>query len=160
MLLTGISGTGKSTLIRELARRGYKAIDTDTDEWCTWVTTPADVDTVRPGTDWVWREDRIQQLLADESAEVLFVSGCEPNQRKFYAQFDRVILLTVPAAVLVERLRTRTTNEYGKQPEDLARIFRHRQTIEPLLRRAASHVVDTSLPLDEVIETILQLSNS
>ena len=32
--LTGMSGTGKSTVIQELQRRGYKAIDTDWDpEW-------------------------------------------------------------------------------------------------------------------------------
>ena len=157
VLLTGISGTGKSTIIRELARRGYRAIDTDNDEWCAWVTAPAGVDTVRPGIDWVWREDRIQRLLAEEDADVLFVSGCEPNQGKFYSRFDHVVLLSVSPAVLVQRLGSRTTNEYGKHPEDLARILRHRQTIEPLLRRAASREVDTSLPLDEVIETILQL---
>jgi dephospho-CoA kinase len=42
VLLTGMSGTGKSTLIRLLAARGYKAVDTDTDEWSEWVTTPGD----------------------------------------------------------------------------------------------------------------------
>jgi predicted ATPase len=29
VLLTGMSGTGKSTVIKELAARGYKAVDTD-----------------------------------------------------------------------------------------------------------------------------------
>ena len=33
VLLTGMSGTGKSSVIRELAALGYKAIDTD-DGWC------------------------------------------------------------------------------------------------------------------------------
>jgi putative protein kinase ArgK-like GTPase of G3E family len=33
VLLTGMSGTGKSTVIGELATLGYKAIDTDADEW-------------------------------------------------------------------------------------------------------------------------------
>ncbi len=42
-----MSGTGKSTLIGELAARGYKAIDTDTDEWSEWVTVPDDDS--RPG---------------------------------------------------------------------------------------------------------------
>jgi energy-coupling factor transporter ATP-binding protein EcfA2 len=33
ILLTGMSGTGKSSVIRELAGLGYKAIDADSDEW-------------------------------------------------------------------------------------------------------------------------------
>jgi hypothetical protein len=58
------------------------------------------------GQDWVWREDRIQDLLSTDDVEVLFPSGCSPNQGKFYPQFDHVVLLTAPAAVLVERLAT------------------------------------------------------
>jgi predicted ATPase len=33
VLLTGMSGTGKLTLIQELSKHGYKAVDVDTDEW-------------------------------------------------------------------------------------------------------------------------------
>jgi hypothetical protein len=69
-----------------------------------------------PGKDWVWREDRIQELLSSDDADVLFLSGCSPNQGKFYPQFDHIVLLTAPPAVLVERLASRTTNLYGKHP--------------------------------------------
>jgi dephospho-CoA kinase len=157
VLLTGMSGTGKSAVIHELAARGYKAIDTDADEWCEWVNVAADDG--RPGAtagpDWVWREDRIRRLLSTDDAEVLFVSGCKTNQGKFYPQFDHIVLLSAPADVLLERLATRTTNPYGKIPEELARILRHVQTVEPLLRSAASLEVDTSVPVEEVVEAIL-----
>jgi dephospho-CoA kinase len=33
VLLTGMSGAGKSSVVRELAALGYKAVDTD-DGWC------------------------------------------------------------------------------------------------------------------------------
>jgi hypothetical protein len=35
ILLAGMSGTGKPTLIGELAARGYRAIDMDEPEWST-----------------------------------------------------------------------------------------------------------------------------
>jgi shikimate kinase len=145
-----MSGTGKSTLIRALAARGYKAIDTDSDEWSEW-------ENVIGEPDWVWREDRIQRLLMTEDAEALFVSGCKSNQGKFYAQFDHIVLLSAPARLIVERLATRTTNPYGKHPDELAQVLRYLHTVEPLLRRDASLEVDTSAPLDQVIETILGL---
>jgi shikimate kinase len=147
VLLTGMSGTGKSTVIRALAARGYRGVDADYDGLS---------ETGSDG-DWVWREDRIQSLLSTEAGEVLFLSGCATNQGKFYPQFDHIVLLSAPAAVIVDRLATRTNNPYGKDPEDLAQVLHHLKTVEPLLRRSAGHEVDTSAPLDEVVATVLRL---
>jgi hypothetical protein len=105
----------------------------------------------------VWREDRIQDLLSSDDAEVLFVSGCSPNQGKFYPQFDHIVLLTAPAAAIVAWLATRTTNPYGKHPDEVARVLALQQTVEPLLRGGAGLEVDTSAPLDQVVGTVLRL---
>ena len=76
-----MSGTGKSTVIAELAARGYRAVDADEDGYSEIVRVPDDELTgLDPGQDWVWREDRIRALLDDEAGGVLFLSGCSPNQ--------------------------------------------------------------------------------
>lgn len=105
--------------------------------------------------DWVWREVRVRQLLSADDAGVLIVSGTASNQGKFHPQFDQIILLSAPAAVLRERLASRTSNDYGKDPGELARVLQHLETVEPLLRRAATLEVDTDAPLDQVLETVL-----
>jgi shikimate kinase len=150
VLITGMSGTGKSTLICELGARGYKAIDTDTDEWSEWVTVAGE-------SDWAWREDRIRRLLSTEDTDVLFVSGCKTNQGRFYPLFDHVVLLSAPIPVLMERLATRTTNPYGKDPDELARVLEHVHTVEPQLRRTASLEVDTRVPVEQVVQTVLSM---
>jgi shikimate kinase len=164
ILLTGLSGTGKSTLIAALAARGYKAVDADCDEFSMWAEPAGDLDVVgppvEPGRDWVWREDRIGDLLATEDADVLFVGGCAENMGQFLPQFDHVVLLFAPADVLVGRLRTRTTNNYGKHPDEVARVLGQVETVEPLLRRAAGHEIDTSAPLEEVVAAVLRLAHS
>jgi len=147
VLLTGMSGTGKSTVIRRLSELGYKAVDLDDPMWSEYDHE----------ADWVWREDLVQRLLADADGELLFVSGCATNQVKFHPQFDEIILLSAPADVLIARLQSRTNNAYGKRPEELEEVLGYLDTVEPRLRRVAGHEIVTTAPLEQVVSTILQV---
>ncbi len=93
VLVTGMSGTGKSTALIELARRGHRVVDTDDGGWSEDVPL-AD----GSGSERLWREDRIDALLTEHSYGALFVSGCVSNQGTFYPQFDAIVLLSAPAA--------------------------------------------------------------
>ena len=157
VLLTGMSGTGKSTLIGALAARGYKAVDADAEDWSEWVKVDGNPTFANPGHDWRWREDRIRRLLEAEDSEILFVSGCAENMVKFYSQFDHIILLSVSVPIIAERLAGRRNNPYGKRPEELDRVLEHKRIVEPKLRRAAGHEIDTSAPLGEVVGNVLEL---
>jgi len=145
VLLTGMSGTGKSSVIHALTDLGYKAIDTD-DGWCEQL----------PDGRQRWREDAIAILLATEDAEVLFVAGCEENQARFHPEFDRIILLSAPLHTMRQRLADRTCNLYGKTSGDLARVVSDTENIEPLLRQVADHEISTTMPLGDVVRAILR----
>ena len=149
VLLTGMSGTGKSSVIGALSARGFKAVDTD-DGWCEPL----------PDGRQRWREDAIGRLLEAEDAEVLFVAGCEENQVRFHPRFDLIILLSAPAGVLAERLASRTGNSFGRGPGELERILEDLRAVEPLLRKAATHEIRTTVPLDDVVAEILHLAGA
>jgi predicted ATPase len=83
VLLTGMSGVGKSTVVARLAELGYRSIDTDEGGFTVEVRSEA-------GTERLWREDRLAE------------------------------------------------------------------TVEPLLRAAATLEVDTRAPVDEVVSTIVR----
>ena len=144
VLLTGMSGAGKTTVLEAVAARGFRAVDTDYDGW------------VLP--DGRWDEPRMSALLAEQSTVV--VSGTVENQGRFYDRFEHVIYLRVPLPVLLDRVRTRTNNPYGKTAEQQADIARYVAEVEPLILTGASLELDGRLPVDELADRVEQCLRS
>jgi dephospho-CoA kinase len=149
VFVTGMSGTGKSSALAELARRGHRVVDTDYDGW-----------TDETGSERLWREDRITALLDDHRDGALFISGCVPNQGKFYPRFDAVVLLSAPVEVILERVGTRDTNDYGKTDAERDLIAQDLDAVEPLLRAGATAEIDATTPLDEVVDALERIAAS
>jgi RNase adaptor protein for sRNA GlmZ degradation len=152
VLVTGMSGTGKSAALQELGERGHRVVDTDTDQWSHWVTSPDG------SPDWIWREDAIAVLLATHQHGHLFVAGCKTNQGKLYAQFDHIALLSAPADILLARIAARTSNPYGNHPAERAMILRDLAEVEPLLRATATTEIDATAPLSQVVQHLENLT--
>lgn len=85
VLVTGMSGVGKSTLLEGLARRGHTVVDTDYGGWVL--------------EDGRWDELRMRNLLEHTGSVV--VSGTVENQVQFYDYFDHVVLLSAPLQTLL-----------------------------------------------------------
>jgi shikimate kinase len=161
VLITGMSGTGKSAVIQELAARGYRAFDLDTPEWSEWVDAdPSDLLTPAKGKDWIWREDRVRALLSEPAPGVLFVSGCAENMDRLFPLIDLVILLSAPTATIMERLEARSSSGFGHTAEQRAKVARLVSTIEPLLRESADYEIDTNKPIHAAVDEILRLSSA
>src|SRR5215467_10690343 len=152
VLVTGMSGTGKSAALQILAERGHRVVDTDTDEWSHWVTLPDG------SPDWIWREDAIVALLASHQHGHLFVAGCKTNQGKLYPQFDHIALLSAPANVLLARIAARAGNPYGKHPGERAQILQYLNEVEPLLRAIATIEIDATAPLSQIVRQLENLT--
>jgi dephospho-CoA kinase len=150
-----MSGTGKSSVLAELARRGHRVVDTDYEGW----TKEAPSTDGRPFEP-LWREDRIQALLAAHDDSALFISGTVANQGRFYPCFDAVVLLSAPADVILDRVARRDTNDYGKTDGERQLILEDLATVEPLLRAGASAEIDTRAPVSAVADELERIADS
>ncbi|HMF62281.1 MAG TPA: AAA family ATPase [Vicinamibacterales bacterium] len=149
VLVTGMSGVGKSTALAGLARRGYISVDTDYGPWIHVVDGEP-----------LWREPLVEELLARPRERSLFVQGTVANQGRFYHRFDAVVLLSAPISVMFNRLDRRTDNPFGKTPHDRKQIADDVAKVEPLLREAATHEIDTDRPISEVIEMLMSIAEA
>jgi len=143
VLLTGVSGTGKSSLVKELRRRGYAAFDADDDGF----TAPL------PDGTWGWWMEPIRALFDQYEDQLMFFAGCSDEQAAF--DFDFKVLLTAPVEVILDRLRLRTTNPFGKAEAERDRVLADMDWVLPLLRASADLVIEATRPTNEVADTVI-----
>lgn len=141
VLVTGMSGVGKSTVLAELARRGHETVDTDLAGWTIEVRDAAgDV------VDHVWDASRVTALLAAPRRGPVFLGGCVSNQGLWYPHFAAVVLLSVDRDTMLRRVMMRE-NPYGRSASDRRRILSDLAEAEPLLRASATCELDGTLPV-------------
>ncbi len=143
MLVTGMSGSGKSTVLAELNRRGHRVIDTDDPGWI--VETQ-----IAGGVERVWDLEQIKALIDGHRTGWLFIAGCVANQGAVYDRVDAVVLLSAPVDVILDRVADRA-NPFGSMAEDRAKIANDLAAFEPLLRAGADREIVTTAPVPEVV---------
>src|SRR5688572_16904015 len=137
ILITGMSGVGKTTVIRALRALNFRAIDMDEPGWSSFDEFGHQR----------WDVVRLQESMGDPLGKPLFVSGCSEDQVALYPQFSKIVLLSAPKSVIAQRLACRTDNSYGKRVAELEDVMRNLDEIEPLLRQRATHEIVTTQPI-------------
>ena len=149
--LTGMSGTGKSTVLDELARRGHGVLDTDDPGWIVQTETP-------DGPEPLWDLERVRARLDEHRSNWLFVAGCVANQGALYDRFDKVVLLSAPVDVLLARVAQRA-NPFGSTAEDRTKIASDLAAFEPVLRASADHEIVTTAPISVIVSQVEKLGD-
>jgi dephospho-CoA kinase len=147
VLLTGMSGMGTTSVLEELASRGYRTIDTD---YGGWQVPSAD------GSELVFDDERMRALFAEPPAAPVFLAGCVSNQGEF--PFDAVVLLSAPEDVILRRVQERTNNPYGSTADDRCEISRNLRDVEPLLRASCDLELDATRPISELADDVEALA--
>lgn len=150
VLVTGMSGTGKSTALAALAVRGHFVLDTDDPGWVLTSTTSA-------GAEPLWDLDRVAAALDQHRSGWLFVAGCVANQAAMYEHFDAVALLSAPPEVLLQRVANRA-NPFGSTVADQRKIIADQAAFEPVLRAGSTHEIDTRSSVADVVAELERIA--
>ncbi len=154
-LVEGVSGTGKTTVCRELGRRGQHAINGDTE-----LAYQGDPVTGAPATGapthekHIWRVDLVRALIADDTHRFTFCCGGSRNFAAFIDLFDAVFVLEIDAETLERRLDQRPAGEFGARPDERELIRRLHRSGEDTPRRGIR--IDATAPLEHVVDEIVR----
>ncbi len=170
--VTGISGAGKSAVCEELQRRGYDAHDTDREGNAVWVNRDTGevtaketgLDARTPGWlgqhDWRVVPERVQELASGARGRLVFLCGSTGNENEVWHLFSRTIYLSIDGDTLRHRLETRTTNDFGKSPHELAAVLEWHRVGEDEYRGFGAAIVDATRPLAKVVDDVVRIAES
>jgi hypothetical protein len=163
--VTGSSGVGKSTVCALLKSRGELAVDADWEGYSHWVDrTSGQVVTNPPDpvpAGWLerfgWKISRaeVETLSRRMHDKTAFLCGSAENEAVVRDLFDHIICLVADNETIPDRLGTRTTNSFGKHPEELAAALGWNEGVESTCRRLGATIIDGRRPLPEVVDAIL-----
>lgn len=173
--ITGISGSGKSSVLKELKSRGYEAHGVDEDVYANWIHRKTgkvghfphppkpDFDFHKWYKQYEWEldADKVHALKkeADKDSKTIFLCGIASGEDKAWHNFDKVFALTVGADTIKQRIRDRTDNNFGKSPEELEKILEWHSTHEDDYRRFGAILIDAHQPVDKVVDEIVRKVN-
>lgn len=153
-LIEGVSCTGKTTICRELQRRGHHAINGDTE--LAYQGNPETGEAVC-GTSHnhhIWNVDKVRALVADQSHPASFFCGGSRNFSSFIDLFDRVFVLQVDLKTLNQRLAARPESEWGGKDAERELVRRLHASQEDVPRTGIP--IDATAPLEIVVNEILE----
>lgn len=169
--VTGVSGTGKSTILYELRRRGFEAHGVDEHEYAQWrhrksgeikefpykESTPKIHDWYKQYA-WVLHQEKIAELKqrSDQENKTIFLCGSAEEERNVRRYFDQTVALVADEATIRRRIAARTGNLFGKHPDEMAEILHWLDGYEGRYRDLGATIIDATQPLDKVVEIIVK----
>lgn len=169
IFITGIAGSGKSEVVKELKRRGYEAYDTDDDGFAKW--QDHETGYIHPKSSvkkadrteaflkihsWVVPRQELKKLWNRAKGNNLFLCGVASNETEIQDLFNIRFELVIDDKTLKQRLLTRTSNDWGKQPHELQHTLEVQSTLSKTLKNTDKIVIDATQSVTIVVDEILE----
>lgn len=160
-LITGVAGSGKSTLEKVFREKSYSTVDID-EGFANW--RHADTDELleytpdEPGwhevAEWAVDIEKLQAFFANHPDDPVLVFGSFARMRQVVPLFDRIFLLDYPNAEVARRRIAEREGGYGKHPDELVRILSYVEFYRQKMKAFGAEVIDCTLSVAEIARMI------
>jgi len=167
IFITGVAGSGKSTVCEELKKRGYAAynieeidgmfrmIHLDTGREISFSDTD-DEQVIAEKGDWICNVEKLQKLIENEKNNIAFYCGTGSNNDEIISFFDKIIFLKISPEVLRTRLSARGPGNIGRTKEVQDIILGWKESSEKEMAEDGAIFVDADGSLKETVDKVLE----
>ena len=162
--ITGISGSGKSSVLEKINEKGFSVIDIDSvGGLCKWIH----VDTQREekwshgmtegwykSHKYICDKKKLSLLIASSKSDV-FVAGLPSNRRDLLELFDKVFFLQCKEDTSLKRIKERISHDFGKHVLEQENLLSWYKDFEADMLNRGAISINTDRPLVNVAEDIL-----
>lgn len=167
--VTGNSGVGKSTVCTKLRDLGHEAFDADEDGYSHWIdrlTSLPVIDQPDPLPEgwlddfgWQISREQVEALRNHSPNRIVFLCGSAENEAEVRDLFDLIVCIVIDDEALKNRLAARTTNDFGKNPEELEAALYWNPREERIYRRLGATILDGEQPITTVAQAVLRAAH-
>jgi len=168
VLVTGASGTGKTTIGRLLRDAGWAVIEADEDRFdgrsiarwvdirngrsvCLPVPQPEDWCLTH---EWKWRIPVLGEAIAAKEASLVVVCGAASNLDDALFLFDKVFFLVASASTISDRVHSRTDHHFGKQLNEYRQALTQNAQMAKRCEQGLGIRIDATGDIHTVLEHI------
>lgn len=162
-LITGLGGSGKSTVHSILQQRGFNSYDTDNipglagwKDLKTGEGTEVDhtgfVDYTKVA--WDWDESVLITFLAQQ--QNVFLCGSASNQLPFHKHFDKVFILMLDPVTHRKHLLERES-AYGKDPRLMEQIIHDQPIFAKQALEMGAIAIDATVSPEQTVDEVLKV---
>lgn len=170
--LTGVTGTGKSTVLARLKELGYETYDVDeagpaSAKWhhntTGFVHPKSSIKKVARSPEFLanhsWKVHRheVTELAKHAQYKAIFLAGTFANEFEIKELFNAVFALIIDDETLQQRITNRNTNDWGKSPHELKHTLAENRKSAERYEQAGAIMIDATAPIDYVVAEILEV---
>jgi dephospho-CoA kinase len=166
--ITGISGSGKSEVLKELQSRGYEAYGTDEHGIAAFYNNQTGEELTHPPTrtedrtpewqsrnTWKMSREKVEWLASKSKDKLVFLCGVAANEDEVWDLFSGVLALVIDDETLKQRIATRINNNFGKASHELESILKWQSLAEQIYKKFGVVMIDATQPIHAVVDDVL-----